>query len=168
MATNETTTRARKLLDKKIADESSLLAKFRGKTRGTSSADEFFSGLVEGAFLVAAADGEMSEDEETTLAETLQLVTGDLYEPEEFIAMINAFEEALDTDGFDTRLQALARTLPDEAARHEVLSVAALIALCDRNLAEAELKSLHAIGAAFGFSREVVEGVVSEAQDAVK
>lgn len=162
---SETAKRARALLDKKISEESSFFSKLRGRRQGTSSANDFFSGLVEGAFLVAAADGEMSEEEETTLGETLHQVTGDLQEPEEFVAMINAFEEALYEDGFDKRLAALAGSLPDEAARREVISFAALVALCDRHLADAEWKSLLAMGNAFSFSKEAVETIVNATRE---
>ena len=54
---NEMIGRARALLAQKMASEASPLARLRGKSSKVSSADAFFSGLVEGAFLLAAADG---------------------------------------------------------------------------------------------------------------
>lgn len=161
---SETARRARALLDKKLADESSLLARFRKKP-GTSTADEFFSGLVEGAFLLAAADGDLSEDEELALSETLREITGGMFEPEEFVQMLHTFEEALEEDGLAERLKALAGSLPDEPARRAVLSFAVLVALCDHHLADTEWKALQAMGAAFGFPASVVEGLVNEAQE---
>lgn len=167
MSTSETARRARTLLDKKIAEESSLLSRFRKKP-GTSTADEFFSGLVEGAFLLAAADGDLSEDEEVALSETLREITGGMFEPEEFVQMLHAFEEALQEDGLASRLQTLASSLPDEPARRVVLSFAVLVALCDRHLADAEWSALQAMGAAFGFSKQAVETLVNEAQEGLQ
>jgi tellurite resistance protein len=164
MGDNETIRRARVLLEQKMANESSPLARLRGLTRGVSSADAFFSGLIEGAFLLAAADGEMSEDEEATLGETLVKVTGDAFEPSEFIAMITAFDEALQQDGFVGRLNALTASLPDAAARREVLAFAVLIALCDRHLADAEWKALQQMGDVFGLDAATLEGIVAEAR----
>ena len=164
MSNNETIRQARVLLEQKMANETSPLARLRGKTRGVSSADAFFSGLVEGAYLLAAADGELSEDEESTLAETLVKVTGDAFEPTEFMAMINAFEEALRQDGLTGRLNALATSLPDLDARREVLAFAVLIALCDRHLADAERKALHAMGAVFGLDPATLDVIVADAQ----
>lgn len=158
---NETIRRAKSLLDKKLAEETSLLSRFRRKT-DQSSVDDFFSGLVEGAFLLAAADGELSEEEELTLSETLHGITGDLYEPEEFVEMLHAFEEALEVDGRKERLEALALSLPDEAARHAVLSFAVLVALCDRVLADAEWSALVEMGAIFAIRKEDVEALVNE------
>jgi tellurite resistance protein len=167
MSTSETARRARTLLDKKIAEESSLLSRFRKKP-GSSTADEFFSGLVEGAFLLAAADGDLSEDEEIALSETLREITGGMFEPEEFVQMLHAFEEALQEDGQASRLQTLASSLPDEPARRAVLSFATLVALCDRHLADAEWSALQAMGAAFGFSKQSVEALVNEAQEGLQ
>ncbi len=159
---NEMIGRARALLAQKMASEASPLARLRGKSSKVSSADAFFSGLVEGAFLLAAADGEMSEDEEATLAETLVKVTGDAYEPAEFVAMINAFDEALEQDGLAGRLSALAGSLPDAAARREVLAFAVLIALCDRHLADTERAALQQMGDVLGISATELEGIVTE------
>lgn len=166
MSIGETTQRARALLDRKLSDEASVLGRLR--RGGDSSAEQFFSGMIEGAFLVAAADGEMSEDEEATLAETIRFLTGEVNEPEEFLRMIESFAEALEQDGFDRRLRELTRSLPDEGARREVMTFAVLVALCDRHLAEAEWTTLLAMGKSFGLGREVIEGVVSEAQQGVR
>ncbi|RYE83644.1 MAG: hypothetical protein EOO75_19075 [Myxococcales bacterium] len=164
MGDNETIRRARVLLEQKMANESSPLARLRGLTRGVSSADAFFSGLIEGAFLLAAADGEMSEDEESTLGETLVKVTGDAFDPSEFVTMITSFDEALQQDGFVGRLNALTTSLPDVAARREVLSFAVLIALCDRHLADTEWKALQQMGDVFGLDATALEGIVAEAK----
>ncbi|MFO0660208.1 MAG: hypothetical protein U0165_10305 [Polyangiaceae bacterium] len=157
--------RARALLEKKAAAELPDAGRVRkgAESRRESSADAFFSALVEGAFLVAAADGELSEDEEVTLAETISHVTGEVLAPDEFVAMIDAYAEALSEDGVARRLEVLAEQLPDAPARREVLAFASLLALCDHNLVDDERGMLFAMGKAFALDdaavRSVIEGV---------
>jgi tellurite resistance protein len=155
--------RARDLLEKKAARDlpDGKRVKSAAAARAESSADTFFSALVEGAFLLAAADGELSEQEENTLAETIGYVTGEVLEPDEFMGMIDGFAAALSDDGFSGRVEALKGVLPDEAARREVLAFAALVALCDRNLADSERAALGQLGEAFGIAKEAVAETVA-------
>jgi DnaJ-domain-containing protein 1 len=161
--------KARELLDKKAAQELPDAGRLRGAAlqRKESSADAFFSALVEGAFLISAADGELSEDEESTLSETMGYVTGEVLEPDAFMEMIDSFASALADDGLDARLSALAAAVPDEAARREVLAFAALLALCDHNLVETEQRVLSAMGQAFALSEAEVQSITAAVAKAI-
>lgn len=161
MPVSEIAKRARKLLDQKVAKELPTVSKKRGPALRESSADTFFSGLVEGAFLVAAADGEMSDEEESTLGETINHVTGEPLEPAEFMEMLDSFAQALDDDGLHGRITALAKALPDDPARREVLAFSILVALCDRNLAASEKKVLIEMGNAFGIYEDEIEQIIA-------
>ena len=162
MAEATVATRVRRLLEKKAAAELPTMSKVEQAARAKkeSSADDFFSCLVEGAFLVSAADGELSAEEESTLGETIAEVTGDVLPPEEFMSMINAFAKARAEDGVEGRLDAMASVLPDEAARKEVLAFSALLALCDHDLHKNEEDVLYLMGKAFGFDEAAVIKVV--------
>lgn len=162
MAEPTVATRVRRLLEKKAAAELPTMSKVEQAARAKkeSTADDFFSCLVEGAFLVSAADGELSPEEESTLGETIAEVTGDVLPPEEFMAMINAFAKALAEDGVEGRAQAMAVALPDEAARKEVLAFAALLALCDHDLHKNEEDVLYLMGKAFAFDEDAVIKIV--------
>ena len=162
MAEPTVATRVRRLLEKKAAAELPTMSKVElaARAKKESSADDFFSCLVEGAFLVSAADGELSPEEESTLGETIAEITGDVLPPEEFMAMINAFAKALAEDGVEGRANAMAAALPDEAARKEVLAFAALLALCDHDLHKNEEDVLYLMGKAFAFDEDVVIKVV--------
>lgn len=161
--------RAKALLDKKAARDLPDAKRIRGaaEKRGESSADDFFSALVEGAFLLAAADGELSDDEAATLGETIAFVTGEALEPDEFMEMIDAFADALDQSDLASRLAAVARAVPDVAARREVLGFATLIALCDRDLADAERAALGQMAKAFGLAESDVDALVGDVQKAL-
>lgn len=161
--------KARELLDKKAAEELPSAARLRGAAlqRKESSADAFFSALVEGAFLIAAADGELSEDEESTLSETMGYVTGEVLEPDAFMEMIDSFASALAEDGLEARLAALAAAVPDEAARREVLAFAALLAICDHNLVETEQRVLLAMGQSFALVEAEVLAITAAVEKAL-
>lgn len=161
--------RAKALLDKKAARDLPDAKRIRGaaEKRGESNADAFFSALVEGAFLLAAADGELSDDEAATLGETIAFVTGEALEPDEFMGMIDAFADALDQSDLASRLTAVARAVPDVAARREVLGFATLIALCDRDLADAERAALGQMAKAFGLAESDVDSLVADVQKAL-
>lgn len=158
---NSVAERARQLLEKKAASELPDAARLKNAAaERESSADAFFSALVEGAFLVAAADGELSEEEEVTLADTLAHVTGSEVEPGEFVDMIDAYAEALASDGLSGRLRVLAEQVPDDAARREVLAFAALLAVCDHNLVDDERETLIKMGQAFSMDEAGVKSVL--------
>jgi hypothetical protein len=162
MAESTVATRIRRLLEKKAAAELPTMSKLEQAARAKkeSTADDFFSCLVEGAFLVSAADGELSSKKESTLGETIAEITGNVLPPEEFMTMINAFAKALAEDGVEGRAQAMAAVLPDEAARKEVMAFAALLALCDHDLHKNEEDALYLMGKAFGFDDDAVIRVV--------
>jgi hypothetical protein len=114
-----------------------------------SSADDFYSALVEGAFLVAAADGDFSPEEASTLGETIGYVTGEALPTESFRVMIDAFAEALVLDGFQGRIQTLADTIADDGERREIVAFAALLGFCDHDFDDRERRVIYAIGRAF-------------------
>ncbi|HEU4404603.1 MAG TPA: tellurite resistance TerB family protein [Polyangiaceae bacterium] len=153
--------RARAMLEKKVEGEVLSFGLVRASFYETqSTADEFFSALVEGAFLVASADGLLSDEETHTLAETINFVAGERLSADDFSAMLNSFAEVLGDDGEEGRIRTLAEAIPDEAARHEILRFAILIALCDGELSGREHNTLLALGAAFGFEGTWVDDTI--------
>lgn len=158
--------RARALLEKKEAILPGV-DRLQQPSQGSneSTADAFLSVLVEAAFLVAAADGVVSEAEKNTLAETISYTLGGELPPGELGAMIDAFAEVLASDGRAQRLTVMARSLPDAPARREALAFAALIALCDRELVSAEREVLDLLGASFGLDQDAVRDVINAVAD---
>lgn len=135
--------------------------------RGESSADDFFSALVEGAFLLGAADGELSEEEVTTLGETIAFVTGEAMDPDDFVEMIDAFADALADSSLADRAGAIAAALPDADARREVLVFAVTIALCDDDFSDAERAAVATLAAALGLGDGEAAKVLSEVEKAL-
>ncbi|MCC6648833.1 MAG: TerB family tellurite resistance protein [Polyangiaceae bacterium] len=150
-------TRAKSMLEDKVD----------AARRGESSADDFFSALVEGAFLLGAADGELSEEEVSTLGETIAFVTGEAMDPSEFVEMIDAFAEALADSSIAARARAIAEALPDAAARREVLVFAVTIALCDDDFAQTEREAVSTLAAALGLGDGEAAKVLAEVEQAL-
>jgi tellurite resistance protein len=130
--------------------------------------EAFLSVLVEAAYLVAAADGLVSETERQTLAETISAIVGGDLPPEELVAMLVAFGDALNTDGLDQRLTVMAEALADAAARENAVSFAALVALCDREFDPRERVMLLRIGAAFHFDEARVGALVDRVASSLR
>jgi tellurite resistance protein len=162
---SEIAERARALFARK-AENDERLGALRSPEAATS-ADDFLAALVEGAFLAATADGELDPDEASTLAETIAHVTGSPLGPEEFMALIDRFAAARARDGLRARFAAIASSLPDEAARREVVAFATLVALCDGRFAPAERAMLAEIARAAGLASGTADAIIYETQGAL-
>lgn len=147
--------------------KSMLEKKADAPKRQESSADDFFSALIEGAFLLGAADGELSEEEVTTLGETIAYVTGEAMDPDDFVEMIDAFAEALSESTLVERAKAIATAVPDVAARREVLTFAVTIALCDDDFADTERAAVASLAEAFGLGKAEADKVLAEVEQAL-
>ncbi len=153
--------RARVLLEEKVEGEVLSFGLVRASFYETqSTADEFFSALVEGAFLVACADELLSEEETSTLAETIAFVAGERLSVDDFSTMLNSFVEVRNDDGEAGRIRTLVEAIPDEAARCEIVRFAILVALCDGELSGREHDTLLALGTAFGFEAHWVDDTI--------
>lgn len=154
--------RARDLLRQNAADlpSADVLS-----ARGTSAeSDAYHAGLLEAAFLVAAADGQLSKEEVGSLIDVVSQV-GEGATPSELAGMVYEFSAALEKEGRKVRIDAIAAHVTDTAARKEIIGFAALVALCDGELAPSELFVLHSLGKAFGFDAATVSGVVRGVAD---
>jgi len=119
-----------------------------------------YSALLEAAFLVAAADGELAREEIGELADLIAQMTSQSVSPGELADSIAAYSEQLEHSGRPAMIEALAAACPDPDARRQVLGFAALVALCDRELAPSELFVLHSLGRAFGLNPPEVNHIV--------
>ena len=165
MAEPTTSLRARELLARHIVpdlpDSAQLAEGARSwGGRGGGASSELFSGLLEAAFLVAAADGELAKEEVGELADLISQMAGEQITPGELSRAVAEFSAQLEKEGRMGRVQALAASVRGAQARREILSFAALVALCDHDLAPAELFVLHSLGKAFGLETADVNGAV--------
>jgi tellurite resistance protein len=116
--------------------------------------------MLEAAFLVTAADGQVSKEELGALVDLVADMTSRVVSPGDLGAALEAFSELNEKDGRPARLAALAAAVPDADARRQVLGFATLVALCDHDLAPSELFILHSIGKAFGVDTAAVNETI--------
>ncbi|MCS6902212.1 MAG: tellurite resistance TerB family protein [Myxococcales bacterium] len=116
---------------------------------GGGQSNRLYHALLEAAFLVAAADGELTREEIGELADLIAQMTGQMVSPRELADSLIAYSEQLEQTGRAARIEALASACTDVGERRQILGFAALVALCDQEIAPAELFVLHSLGRAF-------------------
>ena len=104
--------------------------------------------MLEVAYLAAAADGELGEGELLNLAGNLAAWLGGEIEGETIAAVLDSFDAALEDQGFEGRLAALAELL-DPDSRRVAYSLSSAIVACDAEVKQEELGILGDIAGAF-------------------
>lgn len=122
--------------------------------------DPLSSALLEASFLVASADGQLAKEEIGELSDLISQITSQSISPQELSNSIEIYSAQLERSGRSRMIEALAAACSEKATQHRVIGFAALVALCDRELAPSELFVLHSIGKAFGFSASEVNEVI--------
>ena len=156
--------RAREILRRRAVD---VLPDAARVSSAHENHEAFFGGLLEAAFLVAAADGTLSKEEVGSLIDVVSDLGGEGVTPSELAGMVYEFSSSMEKEGRQARLDALARAVTDAAARREILGFASLVALCDHDLAPSELFVLHSLGKAFGLDAAAVGGVINSVKAAM-
>jgi tellurite resistance protein len=110
-----------------------------------------FAGMVEAACLIAAADGNVSAEESTKIADKLHTLTGGAIGKDKIAEMVKvALANAKSADR-DKRFAAVAERLSTEAERETVFTVAAHAAWGGGGIGVQEGLALQAIARAFGW-----------------
>lgn len=164
MADSNVTLRAAELLQNArnadlLLPDASALRDAEGERRAAT--------MVEAAFLLAAADGQLEAQELGELTSLLSEVLGGSLTPSQTAAHLAAFQTTLETEGKSARIAAIAAAATSPEERREILGFASLVALCDDDLAPAELFVLHSLGRAFGIKTEEVNGIVRGVREAL-
>ena len=114
-------------------------------------------GLLETGFLAVAADGELADEEIENMGANFASWLGGQLAPAQLATLLDGFAEALETEGLEGRLAALAELL-DDASRRTAFNFACVLVACDGDIADAELGVLGDIAEVFAIPEE-------EAQD---
>jgi tellurite resistance protein len=152
--------RARAILNRNTSHHLPDVAGLASVAVGGVKDDPLFSALLEAAFLVASADGQLALEEIGELADLIAQMTGERVSPGELAASITSYSAELERAGRGSRIEALAASCTEPQARRQVIGFAALVALCDRDLAPSELFVLHSLGRALGVTMGEVNTIV--------
>lgn len=131
-----------------------------------AQADEF-SATLEAMFLMAAVDGSVSQSElgrVRTSFESLVVADGDAGRLD-LDALLDGFRRALESDGWQSRLQNVASRIPTSDARALAFRLAAAVAFVDDEVESAEAAGIEALAGAFGLDADESQRLLREAFD---
>jgi tellurite resistance protein len=165
MSQSPSSLRARELLSRRAVADLPNVESLAESVKGNPEAakDAFFGVLLEGAFLVASADGQLEKEEVGELADLISKMTGEMVSPGDLADMVAAYSARYEQEGRAGRIAAMTAAVTEPAKRREVLGFAALVALSDSDLAPSELFVLHSIAKGFGLTtgdvNEIIRGL---------
>lgn len=129
-----------------------------------------FEAIVEGAYLVAAADGVVDDEERKTFEKVVATACGGAVAPKAISGLVADLADQLQEDGLDKRLAAVGQSAQRPEQAREVLRIAALLARVSDDVSEVERGVLKKLAQACGMGAGDVDdamGEVSKALDAM-
>jgi tellurite resistance protein len=106
-----------------------------------------FESIVEGAYIVATADGVFDDEERRTFERIVTAACSGAVAPRHVQDLISDLSDQLAEDGLDTRLQRLGEGIFRREHAQEVVRIAALIAQCSEDVSEIERTVLEKLAA---------------------
>jgi len=97
-----------------------------------------FEAIVEGAYLVATADGVFDDAERKLFERVVLAACSGSVPPQHISALVSDLGDQLAEDGLDRRVAALARTATKREHAEEVLRIAALLAQASDDVSQVE------------------------------
>ena len=119
-----------------------------------------FESIVEGAFLVATADGVFDDEERATFERIVAAACGGAVPQSHVAALVSDLSDQLAEDGIDRRIQRLAEGVQRGEQAVEVLRIAALIAQVSDDVSDVERAVLGRIASACGLDDGAVESAL--------
>jgi uncharacterized tellurite resistance protein B-like protein len=121
--------------------------------------------MIETAFLMAAADGNLSDIEREQLVATMEYITDKKVSREKLDETVGQLLEALATDGWEARINAVASSLSDTLARRNAYRLAAGISFIDGEVQAEEAQLFTLLAKAFEIAEAEAEGILVEVRD---
>ncbi|MCC6557949.1 MAG: TerB family tellurite resistance protein [Polyangiaceae bacterium] len=131
--------------------------------REEQEASRELEALVEAAYLVAAADGRVSEAERHRLVERVGRVTGGRFSAAYIEEIMQGAAERVHGEGAAARAEEIAAALPSDELRRAALLVASAVAWLDGGVKEREGLALQALARAFGISTHEMQQILGQA-----
>ncbi len=147
--------------NKPVGDESTIPTGF------DPHAAALFEAVVEASFLVAKADGEFDETEQTAFKHVVMSACGDSVAERQVEALLADLSDLLDEDGMEKRIAMVARTVTKPEHAREVLLIAGLLAHVSDGVSAEERSVLEKLAKNFGLESSVVEEALAEVTQAL-
>jgi tellurite resistance protein len=126
-----------------------------------------FEAIVEGAYLVASADGVIDDQERKTFEKVVTTACGGAVPPQAISALVSDLSDQLSEDGLDARVKAVAEHAHRPEHSREVLRIAALIAQVSESVSDVERTVLTKIAQACGMAPADVEQALTDVRAAL-
>ncbi|MEB2314136.1 MAG: tellurite resistance TerB family protein [Sorangiineae bacterium] len=125
-----------------------------------------FEATLEGMFLMAAVDGEVSEEELGQLGASVEaIMDAHAMEGLRLQPLLDDLNRKLSAEGWKARLDAVARRLPTDDAKAFAFRLAAGVAFVDDDVEHAEAAAIDAFAAAMGLAPEASQEILREVVD---
>jgi tellurite resistance protein len=121
-----------------------------------------FEALVEGAYLVATADGIFDDEEQRVFQGLVVAACGGTVAPHQVGALVSDLHDLLEEDGLDGRIERLALTVTKRDHALEVLRVAGVLGQASDDVSEVERVVLCKIAQKCGLESDAVDKALEE------
>jgi len=121
-----------------------------------------FEAIVEGAYLVASADGVFDADERRTFETVVTTACGGVVVAKQISDLVGDLADVLAEDGLDRRIAAVAEQVHKKEHAREVLRIAALLAHSSEDVSQVERATLDKLAAALKLDPGEVEAALSD------
>jgi tellurite resistance protein len=126
-----------------------------------------FESIVEGAYLVASADGVFDDDERSTFEHVVVTACGGTVAPKQISALISDLQDQLEEDGLDRRIDMVSKQVTKKDHAREVLRIAALLAQSSENVSDVERQVMVKLASKCGLEEGAVDASLRDVQEAL-
>jgi tellurite resistance protein len=126
-----------------------------------------FEAIVEGAYLVANADGVFDEEERRTFERVVETACGSTVAPPQIVALVKDLSDQLEEDGIDRRLEMIGRAVTRKDHAREILRIASLLAYVSDDVSPVEREVLGKLARQFAIDAGEVDLALAEAREAL-
>jgi tellurite resistance protein len=126
-----------------------------------------FETIVEGAYLVAKADGHFDDAEQKAFELVVVSACGGTVTPKQISGLVADLQDQLDEDGLERRLSRLAASVQKKEHAVELLRIAALLADASEGVSQVERDVLGKIAAACKLGAGEVDQAIEYVREAV-
>jgi tellurite resistance protein len=126
-----------------------------------------FEAIVEGAYIVARADGVFDDEERRTFERVVTAACGETVAAAQIAALVADLDDQLAEDGVDRRIEVIARIVTKKEHAQEILRIAALLAYASEDVSAVERDVLGKLAKRCGIEDGEVDTALADAKHAV-
>ena len=127
-----------------------------------------FEAIVEGAYLVANADGVFDDEERRMFERVVSTACGASVPPRQITSLVSDLSDQLAEDGIDCRVAAVGQAVTKKEHAQEVLRIAALLAQASEDVSRVEREVLRKLAKACALDAREVDAAIDDVKKAMK